>query len=1045
MKGRGSEWRLAEKPTLQYLQTLGYEFVDPAQHASLRDGDNQTIFRAHLVQALKRLNGISLADAEAAAAELLRKENNEDWLKIQRGDFSRVVEGQGTQKTLRVIDFENPSNNTFAVTHQLYVQAEKSRIPDIVVYVNGMPLVVIEAKSPLSGKDKNGEAFDQIKQYERDIPRLFYTNAFNIVTDGTTVLYGATQSPAKFYGYWRDPHPRAQDDFDNELHKGLWCLLEPARLLDLLAHFIVFELDDDTGAKIKKICRYQQFRAVNKMVDRIVEGKHKRGLVWHTQGSGKSLTMVFAALKLKHHHTVKSDRLNYLNLLVLTDRVDLDDQISRTFVATGLANPVSIGSIGQLRSLIASGVDGQTLLSTIFKFEGSSKAIPNSERWIVMVDECHRTQEKDLGAALRATLPDATFFGFTGTPIKKNDKDTYQNFGVEGEGYLDKYGIDDAVRDNATVPIYYTSRKTDWQIDEAKIDSLFDTWFADLSDERLAEIKQRGVKIADLVKHPKRIELIAFDIWQHFKNYALPDGFKAQLVAYDREAIVLYKRVLDRLIADEYVKQGMSETDAHEAATAVSACVYSKSQEDDKPSEDPYKNAVRSDLVRWYVDREAERDIKRAFNKRGENPQILIVCDKLLTGFDAPAEAVMYLDKPLKEHTLLQAIARTNRVADAKKKNGLIVDYIGVSQKLDDALESYRSEDVQNAMRDLDGLRAELSAAHRALLDYVKGIKRTGKDLKAEYDALVSAIGTEDEWILFQRKVRNFVTLYEALAPDPSVLAVTDDLKWFANFLRYGKQVFEKKEALEQGEYSAKIREMLEEHLKVTGLTPVIKLRSVVDAEFWDDFETEGKAEEDLKTAALRKTTELRKITEAKIGENHHQYAKFSEKLRELIEKLDDTQLSWSEKLRAAEDYARELDAEADAHKASGLSPAAHAVMRVVQSVEGAASDSVACKELAEQVEAIYTDPQLAPKLWQAKDGVRKNLRQQVRKAAHMLGFKQLKALPVEIEDIAIKHYVRSNFEHDCECVAAGQPRCNQIPCRTAAERAEREGWGPLE
>ncbi len=1011
MKGRGAEWRLAEKPTLQYLETLGYAFVDPSEHARLRGSDNQVIFRPHLVDALARLNGISTADAEAAAAELLRKENNEDWLKIQRGDFARVVEGQSTQKTLRVIDFHTPENNTFAVTHQLYVQAEKSRIPDIVVYVNGLPLVVIEAKSPLSGKDKNGEAFDQIKQYERDIPRLFYTNTFNIVTDGTTVLYGATGAPSKFYGYWRDPYPRAESDFGNELEKGLWSLLEPSRLLDLLAHFIVFERNAETGETVKKICRYQQFRAVNKMVDRVVEGKHKRGLIWHTQGSGKSLTMVFAALKLKHHHTVASDALDYLNLLVLTDRIDLDDQISSTFVATGLPNPVSVGRIAELRERVGSGVDGQTLLSTIFKFEGSRTAIPNSDRWIVMVDECHRTQEKDLGAALRATLPDAMFFGFTGTPIKKNDKDTYQNFGVVGEGYLDKYGIDDAVRDNATVPIYYTSRKTEWQIDEAKIDSLFDTWFADQSEERIAEIKARGVKIADLLKHPKRIELIAFDIWNHFKAYAKLDGFKAQLVAYDREAVVLYKRALDALIAKDYEKQGMPPDEAVAAATAVSACVFSKSQEDDKPSEDPYKNAMRSDLVRWYVDRDAERDLKRAFNKRGENPQILIVCDKLLTGFDAPAEAVMYLDKPLREHTLLQAIARTNRVADAKKKNGLIVDYIGVSQKLDEALESYRAEDVENAMRDLDGLRAELAAAHRVLLEYVKGIKRTGKDLKAEYDALVAAIGTEDEWILFQRKVRNFVTLYEALAPDPSVLSVTDDLKWFANFLRYGKQVFEKKEALDQGDYSAKIREMLEEHLRVTGLTTVIKVRSVVDAEFWDDFDTEDKTEDDLKTAALRKTTELRRITEAKIAENQHQYGKFSERLRELIEKMDDTQLSWGDKLRAAEDFARDLDAEEDAHKSTGLSPAAHAVLRVIQSVSDGEHDEETCKSLAQEVEVLYTDDALAPKLWHTKDGLRKDLRQRVRKAAHVLGFKELKVLPVEIEDVAIKYYARSNFD----------------------------------
>ncbi len=1012
MKGRGTEWRLAEKPTLEYLQTLGYQFIEPDEHAALRDGENQTIFRPHLVAALQKINGISESDAEAAAAELIRKEDNEEWTEILRGDFSRNVEGQSTQKTLKLIDFHNPSNNHLAVTHQLYVKAEKSRIPDVVVYVNGIPLVVIEAKSPANYKDKNGEAFEQIKQYERDIPRLFYTNAFNIVTDGTTVLYGATGSPSKFYGYWRDAHPHA-DNFENELQKGLWSLLEPSRLLDLLAHFIVFERDAESGTVIKKICRYQQFRAVNKMVGRVVEGKHKRGLIWHTQGSGKSLTMVFAALKLKHHRTVESPTLANPNLLILTDRKDLDKQITDTFIATRLPNPTPVKNIKHLRELMSSGVDGQTLLSTIFKFEGARTAIPNCENWIVMVDECHRTQEKNLGASLRASLPNATFFGFTGTPVRKDDKNTYENFGVVGEGYLDKYGIDDAVRDNATVPIYYTSRKAEWQIDEAKIDSLFDTWFADVGDEQLEAIKKRGVKLADLVRHPKRIELIAFDLWNHFKNYALPDGFKAQLVAYDREAIILYKQALDKLIAADYEKEGMSNDGALLKARQASACVYSKSQEDDKPSEDSYKNQVREQLVEWYADDVREKDIKKQFKKRGEAPHILIVCDKLLTGFDAPAESVMYLDKPLKEHTLLQAIARTNRVADAKKKNGLIVDYIGVSHHLEAALSSYRAEDVQNAMRDLEGLRAELKAAHRQVLAYVKDIKRTGKDLKAEYDALVKSIGTEDEWILFQRKVRNFVTLYEALAPDASVLELSWDLKWFANFLLYGKQVFEKKETFEQGEYSEKIRQMLEEHVHVTGLSTIVKLRSVIDGEFWDDFENAGEDEESQRSSALKKTTELRKITDAKLAENHHQYAKFSEKLKELIERMDDSQLSWGDKLKAAQEFAKELEAEANAYEGSGLSYEAHTLLKVVESVIGDAASKEAQEALAEQAAALYTEETLAPKLWQAKDGVKKDLRQRVRKAALGLGYdsKQVKELSIEIEEMALKLFAKGQYE----------------------------------
>lgn len=1010
MEGRGTEWRLTEKPAMEYLQSLGYQFVAPEEHATLRDGDNQTIFRPHLVAALQKLNGISLADAEAAAAELIRKEDNEEWTEILRGDFSRNVEGQSTQKTLKLIDFHNSSNNHFAVTHQLYVKAEKSRIPDVVVYVNGVPLVVIEAKSPANYKDKNGEAFEQIKQYERDVPRLFCTNAFNIVTDGTTVLYGATGSPSKFYGYWRDAYPRA-DDFESELHKGLWSLLEPSRLLDLLAHFIVFERDAETGTTIKKITRYQQYRAVNKMVERVIEGKLKRGLIWHTQGSGKSLTMVFAALKLKHHRTVESPALSNPNLLILTDRRDLDKQISDTFIATRLPNPTSVTSVKHLRELMGSDVDGQTLLSTIFKFEGARTAIPNSENWIVMVDECHRTQEKDLGASLRASLPNATFFGFTGTPIRKDDKNTYENFGVVGEGYLDKYGIDDAVRDNATVPIYYTSRKADWQIDEAKIDSLFDTWFSDVSDEQLAALKKRGVKLADLVRHPRRIELIAFDLWNHFKSYAMPDGFKAQLVAYDREAVILYKQALDNLIAADYEQEGLSGEEAMLKAQQASACVYSKSQEDDKPSEDSYKNQVRERLVEWYADDAREKDIKKRFKTRHENPQILIVCDKLLTGFDAPVESVMYLDKPLKEHTLLQAIARTNRVADAKKKNGLIVDYIGVSHHLEDALASYRAEDVKNAMRDLEGLRAELKAAHRALVVYVKDIKRTGKDLKAEYDSLVKAIGTEDEWILFQRKVRNFVTLYEALAPDASVLELSWDLKWFANFLLYGKQVFEKKESFEQGEYSEKIRQMLDEHVHVTGLSTIVKLRSVIDGKFWDDFENTGDDEESQRSAALKKTTELRKITDAKMAQNQHQYAKFSEKLKELIERMDDSQYSWADKLKAAEQFAKELDAEAKAHEGTGMSFEVHALLKVIEAVSTDSASPEAQQSLAEQAEQLYTDETLAPILWQAKDGVKKDLRQRVRKAAHELNLKPLKVLSVEIEEMALKLFAKGRYE----------------------------------
>ncbi|WP_243369725.1 type I restriction endonuclease subunit R [Microvirga solisilvae] len=999
------EWHMVEKPTLECLKGMGYAFVPPADHPSLRDGDNQVLFRSHLVAAIQRVNGVSEADAQAAYAELASVSDDEAWLSILRGNFSRVVQGEATHRTLRVIDFLKPENNLFSVTHQFRVKAEKTRIADVVIHVNGIPLVVIECKSPINAKDKTGEAFEQIKQYEQEIPRLFLSNCFNIVTDGTNCLYGSTGSPSKFWAEWRDPWPRSETEFSDKLSKGLWSLLEPSRLLDLIAHFIVFEKTED--GTIKKMCRYQQFRAVNKLVSRVIENEHRRGLIWHTQGSGKSLTMVFAALKLKTHLTVSSPELSNPNIMVLTDRVDLHDQISGTFTACGLPNPVAVNSISELRTLISKGTDGLTVLSTIFKFQGSQEPIPNSKNWIVMVDECHRTQEKDLGAYLRKTLPDARFFGFTGTPIKKNDKDTYANFGVVGEGYLDKYGIDDAVADGATVPIYYTGRKTDWHVDDAKIDILFDQWFAYLPDEKSDEVKKRSVNVADLLKHPKRIELIAYDIWTHFKEYARPDGFKAQIVAIDREAVILYKRALDRVIADELIAQGISAEDAMAQATVLSACVYSSTQEDGKPSEDEHIQSIRNDLKAHYLDQDAETTIKKAFSAKGKNPEFLIVCDKLLTGFDAPIESVMYLDKPLKEHGLLQAIARTNRVSNAQKKNGLIVDYIGVSVKLEEALSSYRADDVKNAMRNLDDLRNQLRAAHALVMAMMKWLKRqeglSKNGLKAEFDQFVNLLKTEDKWFEFRNKAREFIGLYEAVSPDPSILEFTANLKWIATFLPYGTQVFEKREAFDQQTYSRKIRDMLAQHLDATGLSVTVKLRHITDPDFWEDFEIEGKTESDLKTAAIRKTTELRKVVSERLAQNHHQYAKFSDRLRELLGKLDGAQLSWADKLKIAEELAKDLDAEAKAHEGTGLSAGAYGILQVLKAfgADGEAED------LAIRIEGLYTDDATAPPRWQEKDGLRRTLRQEVRGMAHEFGLKDLKAIPEHVEEFAIKHFAK--------------------------------------
>ena len=733
------EYELVEKPCIEALDKLGYKWLRPSENDRARDGQNQVILRDKFIEAVQKINGVSEEVARGVYYELMAVSDNEHWISILRGNYSRTVPGEDTKKTIHVVDLLNPENNTYTVTNQLYVKSQNPHKPDIVVFVNGIPLVVIEAKSPLSFKDKTGEAFDQIKQYERDIPRLFYSNAFNIITNGVSLLFGATGASSEFWSAWKDPWPKKASDFPSNFDKGLYCLLEPSRLMDILAHFIVFEIDKKNNKIIKKICRYQQYRAVNKIVERVIEGKHRKGLIWHTQGSGKSLTMVFATLKLKNHLTIDNPNLTSSNIMVLTDRTDLDQQITDTFAACKLPNPQQLSSIKELRQVVHGNTTGLTLLSTIHKFaeqylftwddvpeknsdklkkvikqkfdidcdktttiektdsntaikvstlkndillrlnnektrvtvkiddniiyifvakaqnnktkvyEDPKKPVENSADWILLVDECHRTQEKDLGAYLQATFPNARFFGFTGTLIKKNDHDTYFTFGAPGEGYLDRYSIDDAVADGATVPVRYTSRKTEWHLNAEKLDVLFDQWFANESEELLNKIKERGITIATLAKHSARVELIAYDIWTHYREHAMPDGFKAQIVGIDREAIILYKQALDNVIAESLETKGLAPEEARKQAENMSSCIYSSSQEDSKPSEDPYIQSIRDELCNQLTQDKDEQDIIDNFKKTDHPLCFLIVCNKLLTGFDAPIESVMYLDSPLKE------------------------------------------------------------------------------------------------------------------------------------------------------------------------------------------------------------------------------------------------------------------------------------------------------------------------------------------------------------------------------------------------------------
>lgn len=945
--------------------------------------------------------------------------DNQKWVEVLRGDYSRKVPGEETHRTIRLIDFDRIENNDFACTNQLRVQGEVVRKPDVVIYVNGIPLVVIEAKSPINPSQNAFDAIDQVHSAEREVPRLFHSNLFNIATNDITFIYGATGAPSELWSRWRDPWPREAHEFTDETEKGLYALLERSRLLDILAHFIVFETRD--GVTVKKVCRYQQFRAVNKMVQRVAAGAHRAGLIWHTQGSGKSLTMVFAALKLKFHRGITSERLQNPNLMVLTDRIDLHDQISRTFEACGLPNPIPAESIDELRRLVVPGVMGRTVISTIFKFHWDDPrlksqvhaqrqaalrelAVEGSENWILMVDEAHRTQEKDLGAYVRAILPDAVRFGFTGTPVKKGDKDTFKNFGIRGEAYLDKYGIDDAVADGATVPIYYQSRMTRWHLHAREIDAVFDQWFANEPEEKIEELKRRGVTKGDLARFQPRIDLIAVDIWAHYRAHVMPDGFKAQICAIDRRACVAYKTALDKVIANYLRKtKGWKKKKARKRAQAMSVAVYSPGQHDSEQ----YPELVEHQIA----PEEVTPKIVPKFLDPDDPLKFVIVCNKLLTGFDAPIEQAMYLDNPLTDHHLLQAIARTNRRYGTRKDHGLIVDYIGVSRKLDEALAAYRQEDVASAMHDQDELADKLRAAHKAVMALVNGVPRTG-DVKEEVKAVIAHLGSEDEWFIFRSNADAFINAYTALSPDPRVLPYREDLKFVGAVMPYGRLFFERVEQTDWKQYSEKIREMLDEHLEVTGLKTVCKLRSLSDPGFWGDF---GPAL-DIETAAVRKLAELKKETSERAAKNPARYERFSDRIRELIQQFAAGLLGAEETLDATEALAKEILAEDEAHQGTGLNERAFGVHAILEKFQAQpevvaerpihASGLTPIQLAAIAIDALYASDETAPMHWQAKSQLKKGLRGRVRRLVKDIDLEGwARRVPVAIEHYAVIHY----------------------------------------
>jgi type I restriction enzyme, R subunit len=718
---------LVESDTRAALIRLNPEIAANPERA------DEVLYRLRAILLSVRTDGLVRANEEFRA-----------WLV---GDRSMPFGENNAHVPVRLIDFDDASNNGLVVSTQvIFTAGAIEQRFDLVLWVNGMPLVVGEAKTPKRPAVTWLDGADQIhNRYERNVPAFFVPNVFSFATEGKELYFGAIAMPLQLWAPWRPDGAYLVGL--NGVEKAAAALLAPGVVLDILRSFTVFATDKK-HRKIKIIPRYQQYYTTNQIVDRVVAGRIKKGLIWHFQGSGKSLLMVFAAQKLRLQPELRSP-----TVLVVVDRVDLDTQITSTFNAADVPNTVTTERRAELQTMLRQGVR-KIVITTIHKFGEAEGVLDDRDNIIVLVDEAHRTQEGDLGRRMREALPNAFLFGLTGTPINKRDRNTFWAFGAEEDelGYMSRYSFDESIRDRATLPLHFEPRLIELHVDREAIDEGFEAIAAEegLTETERALLSQRAGHFSRLVKAPERLAAITADIAGHFQEHVQPNGLKAQIVCFDREACVLYKNALDEILPEE-----------------SSAVVMTLGPND--PAE-------------WRTRFERDRDQEEALLDRFRDPddplEILIVTARLLTGFDAPILQTMYLDKPLRDHTLLQAICRTNRPHPGKT-HGLIVDYLGVFDDVSAAL-AFDDASVRAVITNIAELKDKLPDAMQACLGFFPGIDRTIKG----YEGLLAAqecLPDNDTRDNFGAAYSYLAQHWEAISPDTSLAPYGADFVWLTD------------------------------------------------------------------------------------------------------------------------------------------------------------------------------------------------------------------------------------------------------------------------
>lgn len=840
-----------EQMTLASLQKNGWKYV-PAEDLPRRYDD--VLVEPLVKEALIRLNP-EIAEEPSRADEVIMKlralilsvrphnliQQNEDFKKLifEKNSFPFGKDGRSVPiKFFGTITKDELAKNEYIVTNQwVYPQQQDGKRFDIVLLINGMPVAIGELKTPVRPAISWLDGAEDIEKYEKSVPQMFVPNVFNFASEGKCYRYGSVGMPAAKWGPWHTPDNKSEGSLA-DVKVSMEDMITPEKVMDIFQFFTLFATDKK-HQKYKIICRYQQYEGANLIVQRVVAGYPRQGLIWHFQGSGKSLLMVFAAQKLRMMEALKNP-----TVVIVDDRLDLETQITAQFNAADIPNMESIRTKEELVNFFKQD-QRKIAITTIFRFGDVEEELNPSENIILMVDEAHRTQEGELGIRMRKALPNAFFFGLTGTPINRIDHNTFKTFGAleDKSGYMSKYSFSDSIRDNATLPLKFEPVPVEMHIDKEKLDQEFEALTEGLTEEEKSELSKR-VNMKAIMYERNRIQKVCKHIVQHFTTKIDPNGYKGQVVVYDRECCLMYKEELDKLLPPE-------------ASTIV------MDTNNDKAGR--YKAYRRS--------RDEEERVLDQFRDKTHPLKLVIVTSKLLTGFDAPILQAMYLDKPMKDHTLLQAICRTNRTYDSGKSFGLIVDYIGIFDNVAKAL-NFDESSMKKVITNIEEVKKQLPALLRKCLSYFMGVDRTVDG----WEGLMAAqecIPTNKERDEFAADYQVLNRAWDALSPDSFLNPYQADYKWLSRVYESVKPV-DGGGGLLWSALGPKTMELVHNNMDVGDAVEDIDSIITMDAELIDDFIQHN----DLKK--VTKKVEIDLVARINKHSKDPKFVKLGEKLEEL-------------------------------------------------------------------------------------------------------------------------------------------------------------------